>query len=78
MKTNSEITLYAFSGIQIISPIIFDFITEKEKFSIVELYLRMAKNHKLVGYNDQSDFLLDVGKTDQLAIAEKYLTDQII
>ena len=78
MKTNSEITLYAFSGIQIISPIIFDFITEKEKFSIVELYLRLAKNHKLVGYNDQSDFWLDVGKTDQLAIAEKYLTDQII
>jgi NDP-sugar pyrophosphorylase family protein len=64
---------FAFSGIHVISPSIFDLITETGMFSIVELYLRLAKDNIIMGYNDTSDFWLDLGKPGQLEIAEEYL-----
>lgn len=64
---------YAFSGIQILSPLIFEMITETGKFPIMQLYLRLAKTEKIVAYNDLSDFWLDCGKPDQLTLAEKWL-----
>jgi len=63
----------AFSGIHVISPNIFPLITETGKFSIVELYLRLAKTETIVGFEDLSDFWLDLGKPNQLEIAEAYL-----
>jgi len=64
---------FAFSGIHIISPSIFDLISETGKFSIVELYLRLAKDNIIIGHLDTSDFWLDLGKPDQLKLAEEYL-----
>jgi NDP-sugar pyrophosphorylase family protein len=63
----------AFSGIHIISPDIFNLISEKGKFSIVDLYLRLAKDHPIIGYEDASDFWLDLGKPGQIKIAGEYL-----
>jgi len=67
---------WAFSGIQILSPSIFNLIIEQGKFSIVPLYLRLAKTHKIMGYPDISNFWLDLGKPGQISIAEKYLLDE--
>lgn len=64
---------YAFSGIQVISPAIFDLITEKGKFSVTDLYLRLAQKHTIFGFNDSSDFWIDLGKPGQLAVADKYI-----
>ena len=66
---------WAFSGIQIISPAIFNLITERGKFSITQLYIRLAENHKIIGFPDNSDFWLDLGKPGQITSAEKYLSD---
>jgi len=63
----------AFSGIHIISPNIFNLISEKGKFSIIELYLRLAKDNIIMGYEDISDFWLDLGKPGQISIAQEYL-----
>lgn len=64
---------WAFSGIQILSPEIFNFITQTGKFSVTPMYLKLAENHKIVGYADTSNFWLDLGKHGQIEIAEKYL-----
>ncbi len=64
---------FAFSGIQILSPLIFEKITETGKFSITKLYLRLAESEKIIGYYDQSDFWIDAGKPEQIEIAEKHL-----
>ncbi len=64
---------WAFSGIQVLSPEIFNCITETGKFSITPLYLRLAQTYKICGYPDRSDFWMDLGKPEQLAIAENYL-----
>ncbi|MBP7508367.1 MAG: NTP transferase domain-containing protein [Prolixibacteraceae bacterium] len=65
--------MFAFSGIQVLSPEIFDLIEEKGKFSITALYLRLAEKHTIKGWIDESEFWLDLGKPGQIEIAEKYL-----
>jgi len=64
---------FAFSGIHILDPHIFNLITEEGKFPIMDLYLRLAKDHKIIGYHDQSDLWMDLGKPDQLIAAEQVL-----
>jgi NDP-sugar pyrophosphorylase family protein len=66
----------AFSGIQVLSPNIFDLITERGKFSITPLYLRLAEQYRILGFQDNSDFWLDLGKPGQVAIAERYLSNR--
>jgi len=60
----------AFSGIQIINPRIFDFITESGKFAIMDLYLRLAADHSIIAYDHTGDFWLDVGKFEEFESVE--------
>ena len=62
---------YAFSGIQVVQPEIFDLISEEGKFPIMDLYLRLAKTEKINGYVDNSSIWMDLGKPDQLVLAEE-------
>ncbi len=64
---------YAFSGIHLIQPRLFDLIEEEGKFPVMDLYLRLAKDQKIGAYIDQSDLWMDLGKPDQLVEAEKLL-----
>jgi NDP-sugar pyrophosphorylase family protein len=66
----------AFSGIQIISTKIFDLISEEGAFPIMQLYLRLAQQHKILAYNHSQDFWLDVGKFDKLQDVEKQIANQ--
>ena len=62
----------AFSGIHIISPQIFKHIKEEGKFSMIDLYLRLAaEGFKINCYDHSNGKLLDVGKPESIAIAEK-------
>jgi len=61
----------AFSGIHIISPKIFQHIKEEGKFSMIDLYLRLATEGFKINCYDHSDGkLLDVGKPESVEIAE--------
>ncbi len=71
---SAEIPL-AFSGIQVIDPGIFNLITRKGKFSLIDAYLELAVNYPVYGYRDQSSLWMDVGKPDQLAEADRLLRD---
>ena len=62
---------FAFSGIQIIEPQLLSLITETGKFSIIDLYLRLAKSEAIYGYPDTSEIWMDLGKPDQLIAAEE-------
>lgn len=68
-KDNPNLSEFAFSGIHIISPAIFDYIEMQGKFSIIAAYLEMAKTQALYGYNHTGDLLLDVGKSEAIAQA---------
>ncbi|MDD2305544.1 MAG: nucleotidyltransferase family protein [Prolixibacteraceae bacterium] len=62
---------FAFSGIHIIQPEFLELITEVGKFPIMDLYLRLAKNHSIKAFIDRSDLWMDLGKPEQLLAAEK-------
>lgn len=66
-------TPYAFSGIHVVNPEIFDQITEEGKFSVIDMYLRLAKTNLIGAYIDKSDIWIDVGKPDQLQKASNLL-----
>ena len=63
----------AFSGIHLIDSKIFPLITEKGKFSIIDLYLRLAKEEKILAYKDGSEIWTDLGKPEDLAWAQEHL-----
>jgi NDP-sugar pyrophosphorylase family protein len=60
-KATRELTSYAFSGIQIIDPMIFPLIQEEGSFSLTNLYLRLAETQKITGYLEEGDLWRDVG-----------------
>lgn len=65
---NNELDLahQAFSGIHIIDPKIFGLLSETGKFSIIKSYLRIAEQHKIVGFNHDASFWIDVGTPKKL------------
>ncbi len=67
--TNKPPKAFAFSGIHVISPEIFSLLPHTEAFSIIDAYLEIAKNHRIVGYVDESTLFADAGKPDSLAEA---------
>ena len=69
--TTVRLHRYAFSRIQIVSPCIFNLITERGAFSLVELYLRLASNHRIRGYPDNESIWMDLAKKEGLLEAEK-------
>jgi len=66
-------TEMAYSGIHIVQPEIFELMPPEERFSIIDLYLELAKNHLIKGYFDDSELWMDVGKPRQLEEARLLL-----
>lgn len=66
---------YAFSGIHILSPQIFDWMEEwTGKFSIIQFYLSICAKSDIHAYIDENLHLVDVGKPENIALAEEFLT----
>ncbi len=61
----------AYSCVVVFQPEIFDLIPQRGKFSLVDTYLSLAADHLICGYDHSGDKLVDVGKPDSVAIAEK-------
>ena len=68
-----SLTERSFSGIHIINSNIFKFIIEKGKFSIIDLYLRLSKDHKISAFETKHNYWFDLGKPENILEAEKSL-----
>ena len=67
----------AFSGMQVLSPHIFDVMDEVvkqkgDKFSLIDLYLTLTEREVLRGYVPENYHMMDVGKIGQIAEAEAF------
>jgi len=69
-KNANFLSELAFNGIHIINPEIFDLIVMKGKFSIVPVYLELAKKNVIKGYENNRATCLDIGKPESLINAE--------
>ena len=61
----------AYSCVVIYQPEIFSLIKQTGKFSIMDTYLDLAAEHVILGYDHSGDDLVDVGKPESVALAEK-------
>ena len=61
----------AFSGIHIIDPRIFSLINREGKFSIVDVYLDLAKTEIIKGFDHSGSKLVDVGRPESVIEAER-------
>lgn len=61
----------AFSGIHVVSPEIFKLMPERDRFSITDFYLELAKEQLIRGYFDDSKIWMDVGKPEELEEARR-------
>jgi len=59
---------FAFSGVQVLSPAIFD-MPFKDKFSMIDVYLHFAQAHVIKGFDHTKDIFIDVGKPESLSKA---------
>ena len=60
----------AFSGIHLISPGIFPLMHQQGKFSIVDVYLDLAAEKTILGFDHTDSRLIDVGRVESVARAE--------
>ena len=60
-RISSEYFAKAFSGIHIISPRIFSLIELKGKFSMIDVYLALAGEQSIIGYEQPDAKFIDVG-----------------
>ncbi len=62
-----------FSGIHIIEPHFLKLISEKGVFSIMEPYLRLAKDHQFYSFQHNNNWWTDIGTHNNLKQAESFL-----
>ena len=65
-------TLYqkAFSGIHVINTRLLPLLQREGKYSMVDVYLQLAKNHLIQSFDHSGSLLIDVGKPESIAAAE--------
>lgn len=61
----------AYSGIALFEPAVFDVIPFTGKFSLIDLYLALAKQNKIAEFDHTGDKLIDVGKPESAVLAEQ-------
>jgi len=60
----------AYSGIAIFEPVVFDAITQTGKFSLIDVFLTVAPQSKIAGYNHSESHVIDVGRPESVPLAE--------
>lgn len=69
----------AFSGIQVVSPKIFNLLEGfPERFSIIDLYLSQAEKYSIKGFTPQHFSMIDIGKIDALKAAENFFRRELL
>lgn len=69
--STSHLIQKAYSCVVIFQPEVFGLIKQTGKFSLTETYLDLAKENLILGFDHSGDKLVDVGKPESVAIAEK-------
>ncbi|MES2775752.1 MAG: sugar phosphate nucleotidyltransferase [Bacteroidota bacterium] len=61
----------AFSGIQVLSSQVFDFIRFKGKFSMIDVYLDLCGDQRIASYDHSAYKFIDIGTTEKLEQASR-------
>lgn len=70
-REQNELHEFAFSGIHVVSPLVFNFMPKENRFSIIDLYLNLADDKKIIGFDHSDTIWMDVGKPGNIKEAEQ-------
>lgn len=70
VRTGKQLREKAYSCVVVFEYNVYSLIRQTGKFSLTEMYLDLAKDHKISGYNHTGDRWVDVGKPESVAVAE--------
>ena len=71
VRAAARVQAFAFSGVHVISPRIFEKMTEEDVFSIIPTYLRLAaQGENISGFRADEYFWRDMGQPENVARAE--------
>ncbi len=73
VENSSALSEFAFSGIHIVSPQIFEFLGKPVKKSLTPFYLEIAEENGVFAYPHDKDAWFDCGKPETLMQAANYL-----
>ena len=62
---------WAFNGIHVLSPVIFSMIKLNGKFSMIDVYLELAQEQRIRGFDVSASKFIDVGTPESVQIAEE-------
>jgi MurNAc alpha-1-phosphate uridylyltransferase len=60
------LTQKAFSGLQVVNPAIFRYITQRGKFSLIDAYLQLAQEHPIPYFDHSGGKFIDVGRPEAI------------
>lgn len=72
--SDGELQQFAFSGIQIMDPSIFNYMPDEKVFSVIDLFLSLVPNYLIKAFPHTQSFWMDVGKKDNLQEAGEYFS----
>lgn len=70
IESDEVLIEFAFSGIHIIEPELFDMLPKSGKFSIMTNYMELMKSEIIMGYDHSGGKLVDVGRPESVLEAE--------
>ena len=76
--TSAGLRVFAFSGVHIISPRLLPLLTESGPFSIIDSYIRLAANHKILAFPADQYYWRDLGRPADLEQAAQDLSQGLI
>ena len=62
----------AFSAVHVIDPRMLKMVRQTGIFSIIDTYLDLATDHEILGFRHDGDIIIDVGKPESIAEAERF------
>jgi MurNAc alpha-1-phosphate uridylyltransferase len=68
---SGEVHPFAFSGYQFLSPEIFNYNKREGKFSMIDWYLDICKEHSIKAYHHDADTWIDIGSEEELKKANE-------
>jgi NDP-sugar pyrophosphorylase family protein len=74
-SSSEKLSEIAFSSIHVVEPEIFNYMSEGV-YSLTTLYLRLAKEHKVYTFLDDSGYWGDIGTPENLDCARKFLLNR--
>ncbi len=79
VRPAAQVHTWAFSGIHVISPRIFELMTEEGAFSIINSYLRLAaQGENILAFRDDKYYWRDLGRLENVKQAERDFQDKIL